>query len=377
MSRPRCAQGMRGAGGRAYFFRRAAVLVLGVIACSSEPATVIDAPVSPPDAPIDASAPPCVDDGGTADAGSPQCGVSSQSIARLCTLFASCNGGLGAVGDCAVMIMNELEGNHVGTFPHGEYSMVLDCASAASCSDFLDCFTRHHSIPYCTAHPGGSCDGEIAVQCPAPGDPGVTGAAQYVVDCGAIGLHCVTDGGNVGCHNGVSCTEQSAMCASCELPVVCDGSVANQPAQFMARFACPAGTVCRTWVDPASVIVYNAGCFADGPQCDPSSLPRCEGNTAVFCSGDRFPPSGSTSSVFFETRRDCGCSGHQCQFGRCVDTGTDCIEISTPDRCDGTTLVSCVNGSFVRIDCLSLGKAFCIANNPYSGCADSLPDGGT
>jgi hypothetical protein len=366
--------------------RLVALLTAILIAGCGDDSESIDAPK--PDAPIDAPEPIdaaassdagafiCMNDGGSPDAGTPYCGVPTESIMRLCVLLASCNVGLGDVRDCTVMMMQEMEGTHNGNFPHLEYSMLLGCASAASCAEFLDCSTLHHSIPYCTAHPGGSCDGDISVQCPYPGDPNVTGAANYVVDCGAIGLRCATDGGNVGCYDGTSCAYPSAICASCSLPLMCDGAVSTQSPQFMGRFACPPGTVCKTWLDTSnkSGPAPNAGCFADGPPCDPSMPSRCEGSTWIGC--ESFPPS-EPSPTPYEKRLDCGCTGRRCYAGGCDQAGTECVTIVTPDHCEGTTLVTCVNGSYVRVDCTSIGKPVCVAANPpYSGCANSLPDGG-
>ncbi len=123
------------------------------------------------------------------------------------------------------------------------------------------------------------------------------------------------------------------------------------------------------WIDGCGVTYAKAeecgaalcragACEPPAPGCGDIPLPgRCEGDVAVVCAADR------------PSRVDCAANGQ-----RCVDTDEGpacrpateeaCDPTAEPPRCEGTELVTCMDGERHRLDCGTRGA---ICGRPPSG----------
>jgi hypothetical protein len=114
--------------------------------------------------------------------------IVAPEIARTCLLAVGCAAApVGNLGACVTSLTRRaLAPNGTG---EDLWDRLLECsthaATAATCDAFADCATLGHRATYCAAHPGESCDGNVAVHC------GPDGAPATVEDCATIpGARC-------------------------------------------------------------------------------------------------------------------------------------------------------------------------------------------
>jgi hypothetical protein len=83
----------------------------------------------------------------------------------------------------------------------------------------------------------------------------------------------------------------------------------------------------------------------------------CSGS-GTMCNGDKVVQCSEGTEVLAEF---CGLGGWICRGGKCVGPGDPC----TATSCQGSSLVACVAGYGLTVDCPSLGAGFGCASNPY------------
>jgi hypothetical protein len=152
-------------------------------------------------------------------------------------------------------------------------------------------------------------------------------------------------------HDGrASCTDGT----SCDTSAHCDGNryvSCDSSTHLAASFDCSLAGYqleCRTMSANGTTIT---GCFPPGPACSPDGE-HCDGTTLVRCVAGG------------ELRVDCTTWGQHCGVaasGRttCIPNATDCTADS-PDRCNGTAMEICVDGRYQAIDCSAIGLTACL-----------------
>jgi hypothetical protein len=149
-------------------------------------------------------------------------------------------------------------------------------------------------------------------------------------------------------------------CVAATTPV-CDGDTQlTCNAGVLTRFTCPPGTACV----PASIAMKGSSGIACTGTGAPCTADRCDGNTVVACINGG------------EWRRSCGgavvvsaCAVASDGVARCVpDPALACDPMQFLDHCDGAELVYC-DGDERRVDCTSLGFRGCgTESGGWSGC---------
>jgi hypothetical protein len=223
------------------------------------------------------------------------------------------------------------------------------CVGAPTCAAYLDCITLSHGPDYCAAHPGASCDGNVAVTCPA------SGATAGVEDCRRDGMSCeLVDWPEPRevqaiCTTGMACGMPPVACAGPSASISC-----LDPVDRAQKRACPTGTAC----DPRAL--GGTPCVPQGDDCGPPSS-RCDGDVRVWCEGYSVEPDGPTRL----SRLDCRQAGGHCSPGSggpqealCVPAGTECTEDEAA-RCVGDRLQYCDGGRLDFVDCVAEGLAHC------------------
>jgi hypothetical protein len=204
----------------------------------------------------------------------------------------------------------------IGTFGPSadDIQRYADCAAASSdCASALACASKNHGAAWCSAHPGTSCDGDLAISCG-------NGWGYLIQDCTARGQHCTSLSGNAFCSDGKTC--DPAMPARCV-----NGHL----------LAC----------DSLTHLEYDsADCASDCTQS------KCDGAAAIACVNGR------------EVRVDCAQLASHCVLTNgtfsCAPNATEC-DAKTPDTCDADNIVMCVNGRKGSIACSSIGLTTCQA----------------
>jgi hypothetical protein len=223
------------------------------------------------------------------------------------------------------------------------------CTGAPTCAAYLDCLTLSHGRDYCQAHPGPSCDGDVAVTCPGGG------GVAMVEDCARDGMGCaVVDGPAAVCTTGQSCAEPARSCAGGSAYTAC-----LEVVHRAQRRVCPAGTTC----DPRALSGFP--CVPEGADCGPAHS-RCDGDVRVWCEAYSTDPAGPSR----ESRFDCGKAGTHCSAGGggpeeslCVPDGAEC-SLEEPARCVGDRLQYCDGGHLDHVDCPAEGLTRCRPGEP-------------
>jgi len=194
-----------------------------------------------------------------------------------------------------------------------------------------------------------SCNGNTWQQCTINAGTGGNEGIQ-TFDCSAYGEMCVTNNGNTDCGFGTC----SGVTSGCVSP---DGNAGGNLVQ-----TCNGG------------ILQRADCTRFDASCNPSSVAHCRGNGAPCNKG----PLGDTSlrcdgSVLVtcidgqEGRYDCGTDSLGCFAGvgnnafGCA-AGTACDPNSFGASCQGLKLTFCNKGVMQSVDCGSFGFTSCSPN---------------
>ena len=260
------------------------------------------------------------------------------SIGRACIFAMNCAGdNLESIGPCTGAIEQSFASHQPNATPPLEVVIGV-CGTATSCSSYQACRAHNHNADYCTAHPGGSCDGSLAIDCP--------GSTPFVTDCSLVQAPCNVGNGRAGCVTNRPCDPgtETAHCSGTHR-IACDSAT-----HLESDIDC--GANASGWNCDANAPM-GADCVPGGPACS-GTAERCEGTVLVACIRGH------------EERTDCASiGGRTCvpvssgfTTAMCAATGPECAD-STLDTCSGTTLQTCIDGRVQSYDCIALGFRTC------------------
>jgi hypothetical protein len=267
-----------------------------------------------------------------------------KQLVTACALAVSCDPELfpASVSDC-------ISNDYLQAFAS------LAClATITTCDGFYTCQgIRVASAAECPALPTdtGVCAGQVATFC----SPDVLGS---VTNCSKVGGTCSTYSENTlgdraaGCMVVPTCTDTDSNnhCSGNKL-YVCNGGVGY-------------GLDCANIDATCGTVAGDTECFFNAPACGTPSV-QCDGNILSECAA-----ATPTNQLI---QYNCGLSGLTCDAtgtGACVDPA--CAASSCTEQCsaDAKTMIACVGGTSVEIDCTQLGTA-----GTFSSC-DSDPTTG-
>ncbi len=290
---------------------------------------------------------------------------------RSCAWLSACEapGGGNAAGACLTraVLAFDCHANPNRQVRGAAHDMWRCLARAASCGDVHACVFGGPP-PTCSAASGAfvaftSCASAARVDCEAAGAPALGGA------CVTERRTCVPDGDSVGyCAGGAGLACTSDGCAGTMLHTCGESGAVHLTDGGLGTI--DVGEDCALSGAGQCVTVGDTpACLATGGRaCTASSSVRCEGNVAVGC------PSG------VEERVDCVALGAVCATGvtgavagigwdvsrACKSAGT-----CTSDSCSGSSLVGCVHGAPMTVDCVGLGLGACATRATVDGNAPS------
>jgi hypothetical protein len=267
--------------------------------------------------------------------------VAVDDVVRLCAMEVSCLASPPITTGCIDAFEYGIASGKGYFVSAAELRRFVHCAATSpDCPTALACASRGHGPDYCAAHPGGSCDGAIAVSC---------AGADWTIsttDCGALGMTCRLDGGGSACSDGRVCgADQSWRC---------DGNrfVGCGTSYDCATYA--PGYSCRP--QPQNALAATL-CYPSGPRCASS-----------VCNGSLFDQCWSGEVV----RVDCAVFASHCATDasgpRCLPDASDCGG-DEPNRCDGNLLQQCVNGRWRDFECATIGLVGCQPTRDGARCA--------
>lgn len=223
---------------------------------------------------------------------------------------------------------------------------LLDCAAEATgdCTTFRDCFGGDW-VALSRCREGAGCTGNVI--------GGQAGEPSF--DCGVIGGTCTELFSNAlrACCNAGPCDPTGE--------AVCDGNVSSACGIWGEHVVFDCGVSGRTCQsDPQAV------CVGSGQACSPETLTTCSGDVATYCSGGKLATYDCGNTQF---RSRCNLGGGSAEPA-CRPAGDSCNPGSMQDTCKGSTLVACVDGELLGIDCPSLGFAGCADSGNGARCGD-------
>jgi len=228
----------------------------------------------------------------------------------------------------------------------------VNCLAAAGsdCVAAKKCLAGGNTPATCSGN-AQSCVGNVWQQCtPAAGSGGNEGLQMF--DCASVGEMCVTNNGNTDCGYGTC----SAGAGTCVTP---DGTPGGNLVQ-----SCNGGilqrTDCSRFDASCNPSGLGAHCRGNGPACSQSAIGdatlRCDGSVLVSCIDGQ------------EARYDCGKDNLGCFSGvnggafGCA-AGNACTTNNYPATCSGLKLTFCNKGVVQTADCGAAGFATCSPNN--------------
>jgi hypothetical protein len=233
------------------------------------------------------------------------------------------------------------------------------CANAANadCAAILACLAGPVPVSECSAADAPACvDAHDLGRC-LGGTPFVTGCAE--------GESCIAANAASGI---AGCGRQA--CGETYVPT-CEGErILRCAAGVLVAEACASGARCV----PAASEGAAATCVGEGAACTPDQLggTHCDGTRLTSCVGGR------------EAVRDCRAEGVDgtCQTNVdapsvCVGAGGECAGAGFADRCNGTRLEYCLDGTIAGVDCAQLGFAACDLGTPDRGVPARCAGGGS
>lgn len=226
---------------------------------------------------------------------------------------------------------------------------VMDCVSAASdCESVRACVGGAQPCNLHTTQP--SCQGATVRQC----IPTAQGGVWVGTDCDAAGLVCLS-----------SATPMGAIAQCAESPCtlgtkpVCDGE--------LARTCLLGGWVhqsCASMPDTSCALIQEMGmdmalCQGNGPQCDATFTPTCDGEDLRICQG------GKQYTMRCPAGGPCGTD---------PSTGASTCWASTlfcgSESCEGSILRYCIDGKQRSVDCVAEGFSGCAASDRGARCVE-------
>jgi hypothetical protein len=261
-------------------------------------------------------------------------------IAKTCAIDSSCLGS--PIGQGVAACAAVLEGAIVEGLP--QMRRAVDCVHGATdCKSALDCIDAGHGPDYCQAHPGWSCDGPLAIQCPSTPDwPGLA-----ITNCALLGMRCTAANFGASCTDGVACDPTAPSTCDGNFAITCDGNTKLR--RVTECGAIGAGFVCSA----------PDGCVPPGPVCSATWADHCDGNTAVICANGH------------QVSTDCTLSEANCVDGLCIDAAQLCrSDAQTADLCNGDSYEICTNGHWTGVPCASIGFAKCGMKSTIAACVN-------
>lgn len=257
---------------------------------------------------------------------------------RICAKDGACvsRPKYGSGAECVHKLQRAYKGRDYTEAP--DYRFAQCALSTTGCEDLLACASLDHGPEYCTAHPGSSCDGHIAVNCPT--NTLDRGWALGSIDCSLMGMTC----NNGGCTDGNTCDGPVVLHCSGTKVVACVPELRRQSATDCSQ------------VYPGGRCGGHFGTL----QCLPTEEEECGSQTGNgFCSGNLLLGcDGPRKSTLNCDALDSECGIDFSFFQDCIPRAQDCTRTS-PDSCQGNDLSLCVNGRYQNVDCGSLGLGPC------------------
>ncbi len=278
--------------------------------------------------------------------------VSCPDVATMPTRIASCVQLLRFYADAALVVANPAA---ILAIQHR-----IRCAlDATDCRAFSRCATLEHGPTWCQAHPGEHCDNNAAIECPST--PAAV-LASNATDCASLGQVCRETANQAICSTGTACSSAYQRCEGAR-------RVSCTTANFEQSIDCsrwPGGGTCQVTYSDGGLARASCVPTAGGrPLCTSTGgLGRCEGSILHGCLEVGVP----------ESEIDCAALGARCEIvdggrARCVPSTSECSD-DTPDRCEGATLATCVDGRWRRVACASVWRSQCVVNDNAARCAD-------
>lgn len=278
--------------------------------------------------------------------------VTTESGAAACLTASACGITDGGVSACTA-IVSQVNNPELAALVHLGPAEVNCIAKAGhNCAAAKKCMAKGMTPDPCVGD-GRSCDGTTLKACTELAGTGDSHGMQ-LFDCGQIGQMCVVSGSNADCGYG-SCSPGAFSCVDAQGKA--GGSLVQSCLDgVLRRHDCgQQGGTCA----PAAII--GAWCQGTGPTCTTSGTDnslRCDGSVLVSCLNGA------------EARHDCakeslGCFPNSGTSGFRCAAGKDCDPNKYSAVCAGTKLTFCNNGKVDEVDCKSAG---------FSGC--SPDDGG-
>ncbi|MCA9584615.1 MAG: hypothetical protein KC657_04590 [Myxococcales bacterium] len=242
--------------------------------------------------------------------------------------------------------------------------LTMKCASEAkSCDDIGACLHGRgdpRAAAFCAKSKGvlSACDDNRLVSCSDD-----DAAESSVVDCGKLGATCKesrTAGGLL-----VRACIAPDKCPAGAPEARCDGKGAVVTCQDGAieRIPCGTGTSCVEHADGGE---KTASCeLPAGQRCGLKGARRCAGDRLIEC---RSPSHFGTARVTDCASQGLRCSGAGPRAACYVPDRVECDKELLP-RCDGNSLVFCAAGRRVSVSCTSIGMKQCGAGRgPFAIC---------
>lgn len=215
---------------------------------------------------------------------------------------------------------------------------------------------------FCSQRPGvvSGCDADRLVSC-AEDDA----HESTVVDCAAVGASCrevKVAGGLV-----VRACWSLQQCPAGAPAGRCDGSGAVIACHDGAieRVVCRPGTACEEFRDETGEPI--AACVLSGRR-------RCDLRGARHCEADRLIECDRTGQLKRVRVTDCAgyglrCAGIGLRAGCYVPTSVECDKELLP-KCEGNSVVFCAAGRLAKVPCSGIGLSACdpSAKGPMAGC---------
>jgi hypothetical protein len=209
-------------------------------------------------------------------------------------------------------------------------------AAAADCAAIAACFRRGDT---CDKSFVARCEGKLAVSCD------LIDRRVYKLDCGLAGLKCAL---KTGATFTASCTRGT--CDPASFRERCEGAVLLSCASGVieVRDCATQGLTCGDAILGSGQLAFDCQGTLE-KQCDPSFRGTCWDLRATVCIHNRLHYDHCDRHSYIKTG---------CRDGACVPAGSQC-QPGDLNRCSGSTLEACLDGSWKAFDCGKLGLGPC------------------
>jgi hypothetical protein len=271
-------------------------------------------------------------------------GLSRDELVKACALSSACGvRGYPAISNCVEAYHDNLRRFGLGPMYDGIYRCVV--GSGGKCDAVYACWGASRSAPTCGTDFKARCEGSKAHSCDT------IAGVEFTLDCSLAGLQCrVRDPASPGAF------EADCTVGACEPTTQprCDGNrllSCNEGGNLGIEDCGAGGLTCGQGTQGLDCI----GAGEEGCNIFDS---RCDGNTAVVCTGGRVH------------RIDCSSHPYatRCDQGACAPAGNECAD--TFNRCKEDSLEYCLDGRWHTLDCAGLGLGPCA---PLPNGADCTP----